>query len=141
MSNTQWPGGAQPPMGGDAQSIQEALQRMTPEQRMAMFEPFKDEMEGLDRQAQPQQYHSAGGALMGGLGNMFANMDRKDLLKRKQADSGARVDARYGLGADDPAALQLAQAMALRASQGQQDPFGLQDLRQPTMDSDSSSDE
>lgn len=89
----------------DSGSLQAAILRMTPEQRAAMFAPYQDQLGILDDQATPQHHTTAGGAIMGGLGNLFANMDRKDLLKSMQADALARSNAVYGDASDRPFAL------------------------------------
>lgn len=100
----------------DKQTLQAAWLRMTPEQRQQMFEPYQQELGIWDQQATPQAHTTAGGALMGGLGNMFASMDRRDGLKRMQADAYARAKAVYG-DQQDPFAGQLSLADALRRRQ------------------------
>lgn len=100
MQGGEWLGTGAPQGAGGAamqqQSLQAALLRMSPEQRAQMFEPYNQELAGYEQAAQPQAHTTAGGAIMGGLGNMFASMDRKAALQRMQADALARSNAVYG---------------------------------------------
>lgn len=85
--------------GGVNQQLQAALLRMSPEQLSNMFEPFQNEMDTLNQGTAQQPHTTAGGAIMAGIGNLVAGIDKKHALERMQADAAARMNA-LGYGHD-----------------------------------------
>lgn len=98
----------------DPRSLQAALLRLSPEERKAMFEPFQEEMSGLDQQAAPQHHTTGLGAALGGIGNVLATIQRNQALHRQQANAQSMFGATYG-----------GQAQAMPGAQPQAAPGGI----------------
>lgn len=93
--------------GGVNQQLQAALLRMSPEQLSNMFEPFQNEMDTLNQGTAQQPHTTAGGAIMAGIGNLVAGIDKKHALERMQTDAAARMKALgYGMGGGQSSATQ-----------------------------------
>lgn len=96
------------------QSLQAALQALTPEQRRQLFEPYQHELSVYEQQMQPTQHRTALAAVLGGIGNTMANMQRMDTLHRMQAQAQALTGAYAGSGGMDPQRAAMVQALRAR---------------------------